>query len=336
MTESSQGAAELQGIKDAIIQLGAIIHAHEPRLSRLELAMQQLNTTVQGLCARPPPDPPTSDPSSGAGPSAHAAPALPPISPTITIPLSAPQLFSGEPKACRGFMLQCAQIFLHQARLFPTEPARVGYIISRLSGSALEWATAVMDCQLPEASDSQLFLRRLGLMFDTGRTEDQAAQRVLTINQGTQSVAQYAVEFRTVAIRSGWEDQALRSAFYRGLHEAVKDEMVNRDWGQSLDELINLAIHLDARILERRRDRRETRAPMTTFLPRPVTPITTPASTRSPEEPMELGRLRLSREERSRRLQRGLCMYCGSSGHQVYLCPDLQGKDSTRQGIQGL
>ena len=62
MTESSQGAAELQGIKDAIIQLGAIIHAHEPRLSRLELAMQQLNTTVQGLCARPPPDPPTSEP----------------------------------------------------------------------------------------------------------------------------------------------------------------------------------------------------------------------------------------------------------------------------------
>ena len=112
--------------------------------------------------------------------------------------------------------------------------------------------------------------------------------------------------------------------------------MVNRDWGQSLDELINLAIHLDARIQERRRDRRETRAPMTTFLPRPATPITTPALTRLTEEPMELDRLRLSREERSRRLQRGLCMYCGSSGHQVQHCPDLQGKDSTRQGIQGL
>src|SRR4029434_6976197 len=75
MTESNQGTAEMQKIKDAIIQLGAIIHAHAPRLSRLELAMQQLNTTVQGLCARPPPDPPTSDPSSGAGPRAHAAPA---------------------------------------------------------------------------------------------------------------------------------------------------------------------------------------------------------------------------------------------------------------------
>ena len=75
---------------------------------------------------------------------------------------------------------------------------------------------------------------------------------------------------------------------------------------------------------------------MTTFLPRPATPILNPAPARLPEEPMELGRLRLSREERSRRLQRGLCMYCGSSGHQVQHCPDLQGKDSTRQGTQGL
>ena len=108
MTESSQGTAELQEIRDAITQLGAILNAHAPRLSQLELAMQQLNTTVQGLCARPPPDPPTSDPSSGAGPNAHAAPALPDVSPAITIPLSAPQLFSGEPTACRGFMLQCA------------------------------------------------------------------------------------------------------------------------------------------------------------------------------------------------------------------------------------
>ena len=169
MTESSQGAAELQEIRDALIQLGAIINAHAPQLRRLELDMQQLNITVRELGARPPPVPSTSDPSSGAESSAHAAPAQPPVDPTITIPLSAPQPFSGEPRTCRGFMLQCSQIFLHQARLFPTEPARVGYIISRLSGSALEWAAAVMDSQLPEANDSQLFLHRLGLMFDTGR-----------------------------------------------------------------------------------------------------------------------------------------------------------------------
>ena len=122
--------------------------------------------------------------------------------------------------------------------------AKVGYIISRLSGPALDWATAVSERQLPEVNDSQAFLQRLSLIFDTEQTEDQAAQRILIISQGNRSVAQYAVEFRTVAVRSVWEDHALRPAFYRGLQGSVKDELVNRDWGQTLDELISLAIHL--------------------------------------------------------------------------------------------
>ena len=95
--------------------------------------------------------------------------------------------------------------------------AKVGYIISRLSGPALDWATAVSERQLPEVNDSQAFLQRLSLIFDTEQTEDQAAQRILIISQGNRSVAQYAVEFRTVAVRSVWEDHALRPAFYRGL-----------------------------------------------------------------------------------------------------------------------
>ena len=113
----------------------------------------------------------------------------------------------------------------------------------------------------------------------------------------------------------------------------MKDELVNRDWGQTLDELISLAIHLDARIQERRLDRRETRAPMAAFLPRPTTPGSTPALTLPPAEPMELGRFRLNRDERSRCLQRGLCMYCGSAGHQRQKLLFLQAKLSHTRAV---
>ena len=108
--------------------------------------------------------------------------------------------------------------------------AKVGYVISRLLGPALDWATAVSERQLLEVRDSQAFLNCLSLIFDTEQTQDQAAQRILTITLGNRSVAQYAVEFRTVAVRSGWEGQALRSAFYRGVQGSVKDKLVNRDW----------------------------------------------------------------------------------------------------------
>ena len=47
----------MQEIRDAINQLGVLINAHGPRLSHVEQAVQQLTTTVQQLCARPPPAP---------------------------------------------------------------------------------------------------------------------------------------------------------------------------------------------------------------------------------------------------------------------------------------
>ena len=111
MTESNQGTADMQEITDAITQLGVLINAHGPRLTLVEQALQQLTTTVQALCARPPPAPPATQPSSGAGSSTSAAPSVPPASLKVT--LSAPQPFSGGPNACRGFVLQCSQVFLH-------------------------------------------------------------------------------------------------------------------------------------------------------------------------------------------------------------------------------
>ncbi|XP_034096126.1 sulfotransferase 2B1-like [Gymnodraco acuticeps] len=45
------------------------------------------------------------------------------------------------------------------------------------------------------------------------------------------------------------------------------------------------------------------------------------APPQAPEEPMQLGRMRISPEERRRRLQEGCCFYCGHMGHQQAICP---------------
>ena len=54
------------------------------------------------------------------------------------------------------------------------------------------------------------------------------------------------------------------------------------------------------------------------------TPHRTPPEnpqTRTDEEPMQLGRARLSQEERQKRRQEGRCFYCGETGHLVSSCP---------------
>src|SRR4029434_8987612 len=62
------------------------------------------------------------------------------------------------------------------------------------------------------------------------------------------------------AAETGWEGEALVSTFYQGLRESQKDEMVNRDWGEDLDDIITLATALDKRMRERRRECREFRS----------------------------------------------------------------------------
>jgi len=128
-------------------------------------------------------------------------------------------------------------------------------------------------------------------------------------------VADYLVEFRLAAAESGWTDPALRVNFRRGLSEAVRDQLATREEPTSLDDLINLAIRIDGRLGERRRERvlrgslpipqvpsTRERNPTSThsFFPSPARPPTSQTATE--EEPMQLGRAHLSPAERKARV----------------------------------
>lgn len=46
-----------------------------------------------------------------------------------------------------------------------------------------------------------------------------------------------------------------------------------------------------------------------------------PSQTFQDPEPMQVGRTRLTPEERQRRISAHLCLYCGSPGHFLAQCP---------------
>ena len=148
-------------------------------------------------------------------------------------------------------------------------------------------------------------------------------------------MADYSLEFRTLAADSTWDDAALRSAYRRGLSDAVKD-LIIRDRPATLSELIALSLLMDDRLRERRLERtlrpggapklqvtrstnggtpRETSSPAASISPLMSCPP------RSDEEPMELARSRLSQQERDQRMRDHLCLYCGKSGHHIRACP---------------
>lgn len=116
--------------------------------------------------------------------------------------------------------------------------------------------------------------------------------RLLNLSQGAQSAAEFAIEFRTLATESGWDQRALRATFHHALSPRLKDELVFREPASDLESLIDMAIRVDHRIRERQQERQqETRMFNTT------NSVKMPLSSSDPEEPMQLGGTRISRVE---------------------------------------
>lgn len=74
-------------------------------------------------------------------------------------------------------------------------------------------------------------------MLDHTNHTGMATKRLFVIHQGARSVAEYAVDFWTLAIDAGWNEPALQGAFR---------------WGFSgLNTLVAAAIELDNHLRER-------------------------------------------------------------------------------------
>ncbi|KAI3363703.1 hypothetical protein L3Q82_001196 [Scortum barcoo] len=108
------------------------------------------------------------------------------------------------------------------------------------------------------------------------------------------------------------------------LGEYLKDKLGSYELPSSFDDLVRLITRIDGRIQARRQERRQAQRHQPSSF-RPCPPLATEEATsnshmREPE-PMQIGRTRLTPEERSRRRQGNLCLYCGQAGHFVSRCP---------------
>ncbi len=152
----------------------------------------------------------------------------------------------------------------------------MAYVITLLSGKALAWETALWE-QSPQPaifSDYSCFIEEMRRVFDHPVSGYEAASRLLKLTQGSLSVAELAVEFRTLAMESGWNQEALTVAFNQALSDEIKDELAARDPETDLESLIDMAIRLDNRLRERRSERTETsrKAPIQHSLVLPLSP----------------------------------------------------------------
>jgi len=138
-------------------------------------------------------------------------------------------------------------VFLQRPQTFPSDPAKVRYVIGLLRGRALAWAEAVNSQQSLASLAFNELISEFRDVFDHPDYWGDASWRLANIRQGARSVADYSVEFKTLAA-----DAALRVLFFNGLTEQLQDKLATRDVTGNFKCLVSLAIQLDNRLRGRR------------------------------------------------------------------------------------
>lgn len=311
--------------QNAVTHQGVLLGHHEQSIRSLFEANQQLTRQVSDLARQLSSLLTLRSDEATAQSSSPATPQAPQARDSST---TDPEPFSGQSDLCRGFLFQCETVFSQRPNAFASDVNKIQYMCGLMRGKALRWAEAKFTSKKMNEISYDEFIKEVKCVFDHPDYQFDASSRLMTVMQGQRSVSDYSIEFWTLAAEVDWTDQALRAAYKRGLSEQLKDELMSRDEPNDLNSLVSLANRIDNRLRARRRERNSSSTrPVTRFTTPPV-PASPPSVTPVPDtssadtsEPMQLGRARLTPEERQRRRQSGECLYCGKVGHFLASCP---------------
>ena len=89
-------------------------------------------------------------------------------------------------------------------------------MMSHLTGRAKAWASAEWSQGSPLCNSLTDFKAALQRTFDPVMTDRERAQELSRLKQGSNSVCDYAIHFRTLAAESGWNTTALYDVFLKG------------------------------------------------------------------------------------------------------------------------
>ncbi|KAI3372638.1 hypothetical protein L3Q82_023114 [Scortum barcoo] len=129
-----------------------------------------------------------------------------------------PEPFSGVSSQCKGFIFQCKLFFQLKSISFSNDFSKIHFMLGLLQGKALTWAEARFAGRtFSRTSPSPAFLEEFRRVFESPATPFCASSRLFTITQDRRSVADYTLEFRTLAAEVDWTEDALCAAFYNGL-----------------------------------------------------------------------------------------------------------------------
>jgi hypothetical protein len=256
-----------------------------------------------------------------------------------------PHPFSGERKELRSFFLQI-QVYCQITSLFKTNAEKALLIATLLKGEAFDWFEPYVQEYLqwkddeektPSDKTKQLFGSFTELKTEFTKLfgipdEDKVAERKLRTLKQIKSAANYAAEFERWVGRAHWEGAAVCSAYYDGLKDKVKDEIMRLGKPKDFDLLRDISIQIDENQYERSLERRGN--PSIGYYPQrqpdqqPRRQGNSQPKERYYGEPMECDNTESKGKARGKGrhwdVKERLCYSCGKPGHMARECKNKQ------------
>src|SRR5271169_4310762 len=236
-----------------------------------------------------------------------------------------PDTFDGsEPKKLSNFILLC-KLYFRNNPAYTDDSSKVTFALTHLRGTALDYFEPLLSAEdpAPWEEDWPEFVRMLRTQFGpidpTADAEDNIDNLKMKDNQ---RILKYNVEFNRLAVQTGWDDSVLRHRYYSGLAERIKDVMGQVGKPSTLEEMRTVAHSIDARHWERAHEKSRSNPDKTnTSSNNNGNKNEKPKSSANPLTD-KLGKDgKLTPQERQRRFDNNLCMFCGGLGHTANACP---------------
>jgi hypothetical protein len=267
-----------------------------------------------------------------------------------------PDKFDGaKPEKLETFEAQCRSVYLSNEKKFADPSRQALFAGSYLEGPAFEWWKG----ELKKSSDE--FKRSAPFFWDNlrnrfGNPEHwRVVEERLTFLQMKDSdhVNRHLTTFENLASQLSWNENALRARLYWSLSRRLREDLGQSDPAtiQTLQGLKTRVLQLDHRYWERQDEIRREKGragnsdgsggkPKTTTSS-PSTQSSSPGPSKPQRKPQQQQQQqssppsprpntdasgRITAEERKRRMDNRLCLYCGGEGHSVKNCPASEAK----------
>ena len=243
-----------------------------------------------------------------------------PTTKVVDFTVREPETFIGKRHQLSCFLGQCQMVFDAQPNKFPSDFSKILYISSHFRDSAFSWIQPYIGPKKKSAPFMQTynkFIEELERTFGEPDIKNNISRQLDKLYQ-TSSAVNYSTEFLKLSSMLNWDDEALSYHYYRGLKEEVKDQMTHHPKPKDFFDLIQISIDADNRIYERVIERNRN-------FPRYNQNNHYSSKQNSNINAMEIDgtstkKSPISNEERKRRIENNLCLYCASAEHSRINC----------------